>query len=283
MEMIKRIMYCVLLSVFVLALLCGCSSEEEMVIDEVIADGETYRVVRSGEDYYIIPHEQYTGSTDYEDFYKTASIKGSLYAYDSVYPLIEDILENKIDFSDIQFQRWRNRLENNAPLKIFDIKNVYKPVFPAEHNITTVAWYGADYSYNATLTDDTAKHVSIVIHCPESFTQKVDAFYAYYRNIFEEGFTETETEDRNATIYRGEKEMYILYTLTAAEKTAQVVERYRIADEGSLHVSDTVPQEVNMFVTEGDLYYGVGVSGIDRRPSEEWLLSFGIEKDTPEE
>ncbi len=283
MKKLKRIICCILLSVFVLTLLWGCSSEKELVIDEVIADGETYRVVRSGEDYYIIPYEKYTGSTDYEDFYNTASIKGSLYAYDSVYPLIEDILENKIDFSDIQFQRWCNRLENNAPLKIFDIKNVYKPVFPAEHTITAVAWYGADYSYIATLTDDTAKRVSTEIYCPESFTQKADAFYEYYRNIFEEGFTVTENEDRNATVYRGEKEMYILYTLTTDKKTVQVTERYRIAAEGSLSVSDTVPQEVSMYVTEGDLYYSVGISEFDSRPSEEWLLSFGIERYTPEE
>ena len=70
-------------------------------------------------------------------------------------------------------------------------------------------------------------------------------------------------------------------------KKITVKEEYHISDIYGDIVSETVPYNIDIYVTESDLCYKVCVAEcyrlFDEHPGEEWLLSFGMEPYVPED
>ena len=56
-------------------------------------------------------------------------------------------------------------------------------------------------------------------------------------------------------------------------------------EESDSALSETVPSSIEMYVVQGDVCYTISfnLQYFTTRPTEEWLLSFGMEPYVPEE
>lgn len=88
-------------------------------------------------------------------------------------------------------------------------------------------------------------------------------------------------EERNAEVIEytsryGDEFMRIRYTLSEANRTVIVDEVYAV-NSSRLPSSETVPRTIRIFGVDNGVCYYVAMHGLTERPSEEWLLSFGME------
>lgn len=92
--------------------------------------------------------------------------------------------------------------------------------------------------------------------------------------------------DRNARLvrkYNGAYEsMSLCYSIKTTEGIIYVKEEYKTkyynTGGATLKESETVPEEVYLFINEGDAYFYGSFYGWEERPSMEWLTSFGTKK-----
>ena len=106
MKPTKSIICAILASVLILLMLVGCK-DNSLPVDEVIADGETYDIVRSGDDYYILSDKK-----SLDDGMLSCEEAGV--TFESVEEMRTAILDNKVSDYQIRKLLSENHLKSDA-------------------------------------------------------------------------------------------------------------------------------------------------------------------------
>lgn len=250
--------------------LTGCK-DNSLPMDEVIAETDSHMVFRSGEDYYIEFYDEHDNKTENESQTETG-VK-----FSSLEDLRSAILHTGLEAHQIE----KVRLNETKPVKIFNIVNMFQV---SDVNITEVKWYGEYYSCIFNTIDETGNTVLGSASFGTSEHSK-----KYYQQLFEnkiesldDTYVITNLNDRNATEYRGKNDMYIVYTLESQGRKIIIQEEYTYY-EYQANPSDTIPWIIHMYIQDSDMNWSIGLTNFTSRPTEEWLLSFGMEPFVPEE
>lgn len=274
MKTSKRIICAIFAVIFILS---GCN-DTSLPVDEVITEGETYDIVRSKEDFYILPHSKIT-----EDDAESCEVAGVYFK--SLEVLRTAMLENQLTKKQLNKIRRQNALKDNEPIKIFDINNMYQQKLLNDFTVDEVRWFGDYYSIHLDLTEDEfAKRVYFEMLPLDKFTEILNDEFITLEEWTDTSAEASQLSDRNATQYIFDGRKHLHYTLTDSTRVVRVAEKYFIySPHHTITVSDTVPKRIFLYITEGDLNYRITISGITSRPTEEWLLSFGMEPYVPED
>jgi len=130
--------------------------------------------------------------------------------------------------------------KNDIGFKICNFNNLFVPVLPEDVVSSTVRWWSESYSFYIEV-DETA--------------------YGYITCYTEEQYQLACDSSSNSHLYQTQ------YTLQSGNKMFTVY-------EGSN--SNGEIEYMRMNCIEGDLYYSITLSNLTEKPSEEWLLSFGL-------
>ena len=284
MKTTKRIICIFLAAVSILLLLVGCK-DNSLPVDRVVAETDTHRVFYSNEKCYIEFFEdlKYSGKSDLLSIKKAPAVK-----VQNADELCKKIVENDFTFEEKQMIYYATTDEiGDLDRCIFDIEKMYQPVLPENTYLQHLVWHGLPYYL-------------YVARYAESFLVYVSCYEKnYYSEVYKseitdeiaefeasDSYTVAQLKDNNAVEYRSKNDKYVIYDIEKDGKKITVKEEYHISDIYIDIVSETVPYNIDMYVTEGDLCYKVGVAEcyrfFDEHPGEEWLVSFGMEPYVPE-
>lgn len=281
MKTIKRII-CIFLAL-IFALLAGCK-DNSLPVDRVVAETDTHRVFYSNEKCYI----EFFEDLDYQnDSPIMASVRAPSVDVQNAEELVDKILKNDFTFAQKRMI-YRATTDENGKIDrcIFDIEKMYQPVFSDEAKVEKLIWTGfPSYFYIIRYAD--GFRVNITYYEKDYYTE------IYQRDVTDEiaeleasdSYTVTQLNDKNAVEYRGKSRKFVIYDIEKDGKNITVKEEYHISDIYGDVVSETVPCNIDVYVTEDNLCYKVRVTDcyrlFDEHPGEEWLLSFGMEPYVP--
>ena len=283
MKTTKRI-FCIFLALL-FALLVGCK-DNSLPVDRVVAETDTHRVFYSNGKCYIEFFEdlKYSGKSNLLSIEEVTTVK-----VQNADELCKKIVENDFTFKEKQMIYYATTDENgNLERCIFDIEKMYQPVFPENTELIHLVWHGLPYYlYVARYAESFLVYVSCYEKDYYSEVYKREITDEIAKLETSDSYTVTQLKDKNAVEYRSDINKYVIYDIEKDGKDITVKEEYHISDIYIDVVSETVPYNINIYVTEGDLCYNVCVADcyflFDEHPGEEWLLSFGMEPYVPEE
>ena len=162
-----------------------------------------------------------------------------------------------------------------------DFNNLFEPYMPSDCTIDAVSWEGIYYTFGVLTSSGAFGYIR-----NRSQEEYSKIFQEDFENYFNQDtiieVTETiETDDgKNITTYRTSMAELknISYTLSVGNKTIVVDERYTLKlSHDLLPTSDTVPSRITLYIIENGIYSVVTLHGFEEKPSEEWLLEFGMQ------
>lgn len=279
MRITRRITCIFLATAFVLLLLAGCK-DTSLPVDEVIAETSEHRVFRSGDDVYI------EFLKDYESGDSDSGIVPAGIGFDDLEDLKKRILEN--DFTDSQKAEIRRGMMKDGELRpIFDIEKLYQPICPAEFSAPALSWPGTPRYTFCYLSNDESKPLNVYFmyyektYFEETYTKECVGFF----NELGDEYVVTESSSTDVIEYLSDDTRYLFYTIEDNGRTIHVKETYLLVSKQNA-VSETVPFTIEMYVVEGDICYTVTLDYVSQalaeHPTEEWLLSFGMEPYIPD-
>ena len=156
-----------------------------------------------------------------------------------------------------------------------DFNNLFEPYMPDEFQIDLLCWEGRGYTF-LTYTPS-GVDAYITYHSQEHYNKTLQRDFEGLFNqdtVWVEGTIEINDEKSIPTYstVRASR-TYTKYTLSDENKTMLVVER----TFGSEIDTDTVPETVTLYCTEGDAHYIIDLYDFQERPSTSWLLEFGMQ------
>lgn len=172
--------------------------------------------------------------------------------------------------------------DSTGAIKICDFNNLYVPQLPANSSVSEVYWEGETYSFFLTLNDGVSGSLGYL-------TEEIyNYIYLDYLNFFDRDLItvtkiETLENGRVVTYYntRGGEFMNVRYTLTDGDKTIVVEKEFTLSlydNSHGFHVSSSVPDSVNLYGSYDDEFFHVLLRDFTTDPTDEWILSFGLEK-----
>lgn len=156
-----------------------------------------------------------------------------------------------------------------------DFNNLFEPYMPDEFQVDGLSWEGTYYAFGISSPSEVWGRVSSCSQ--ENYNEIVQRDFERLFNqdtVWIEGAIEMDDE-KSITTYSTVKNSrtYTKYTLSDENKTMLVVER----TFGSEIDTDTVPETITLYCTEGDVHYVVNLYDFQERPSTSWLLEFGMQ------
>ena len=267
--MTQRILFFVL--TFVIVFLTGCK-DNSLPVDKIIAETEEHIVFRSGEDYFLRFNDKY--SKAYSGF-GSGAIK-----FESVYELKNYILNNNFtenEKSDLQLQT----CDEAGNIKIFDIENMYQPIFQDKLLLQSVVWSGTPTYTCSYIMENSLLHVYFSFYGHDEFEEIYTERYTDFFTDIIETYTVVEQKKQNTVEYRSETDMYKSYDVEDSGRNIKVKEFYWLNTELGYPNTEDVPFYIYMYVTDGDVNYTISIDYVSmyftEHPGEEWLLSFGME------
>ena len=273
--MTKKLVFIVL--TFVLVFLTGCK-DNSLPVDKIIAETEEHRVFYSGDKCYMEFFEEYKQ----QDGGLLQSSSWSI-CVQSTEKLRKKIIENDFTWEDkFHIQLATTDEEGSLNRCIFDIENMYEPVFSDETELVHIIWQGYP-------------QYTCVARYADSFYVFIDCYEKdYFAEIYErevtdvladlaesDSYTVTQLDYRDAVEYRNDNEKHIVYNIESGGRVITVKEQYYLVEREGYIASETVPYSIYVYVTDGDVNYSAGMSELNKyfteHPGEEWLLSFGVE------
>lgn len=279
----KRKIVCIIL-VFVFLFLTGCK-DNSLPVDRIVAETDEHRVFYSGDKCYI---------EFFEEYKKGNNPLLTLEAYhfievQSVNELRKKILENDFTLEDkYTIQRATTDEEGLLSECIFDIENMYEPVFPDKSVFRQITWGGwPKYTCVARYADSFLVYITYyeTDYFAETYKREITDKIAKLSEL--DSYTVTQLDYRDAVEYRSDISKYVFYNMEVDGRKTTVEEHYYLVEGYGTVVSETVPYSIFMYVTDGDAHYSVAIDDpckyFTEHPGEEWLLSFGMEPFVPEE
>lgn len=160
--------------------------------------------------------------------------------------------------------------------EIVDLTQIQEPQMPAGMTYESIYWYGSRCFF---VTNYDYYREGVIVTTQEKFDtqfQEQHTFDKYTTLLSDE-----RVADRNARVVgcvdHNKESKRIFYYMQDGTRIISVVEQYLLRSKSDNHVlSDTIPDQIHIFVEDGSLLYRVFFQGFDERPSVEWILSFGF-------
>ena len=198
--------------------------------------------------------------------------------FTSLDELKDTIINEK--FTDGQLNVIRRDFTNKdtKKIQICNPNKLYQAVYPEKYEATMLVWEGLTYGW---VFDD--KEISSMSYITKD---AFDRFYKQYITGCGELSTVTKTEkieDRDSTVTyytttEGEFKQ-VCYEVEQGEKTLHVAEVYYLKGYSEYiknNISLDVPNRITILGEQKNEYFRVFLSKLEQRPSEEYLLEFGL-------
>lgn len=198
--------------------------------------------------------------------------------FDSISDMREKIKNG--DIPDRQIEALKAHSTSNL-LEICDPNDLYDLAVPNKLTYDYIHWYGDAYSFEFDGTD----FLGYVVCCDqETFDQQFNEEYVSFLNKNCSVVNDAFVEDRNARevhyVTHAAELKKVLYNFTTEQSNMYVVESYVLSyfnnDALKIKTSDTVPNSIRIFGSDGENYFYGWFKGFEERPSVEWLSSFGL-------
>ncbi len=245
--------------------------------DEIIARTDKHIVYRVGNLYYMEFFH------DFSEGYSYVTDVDRRIEFKSLDDMRNAILED--GFSD--FIRWYMcHTDKDGIIEITDTDHLWQPVYPKDVSVESLKWFKFNYDFEMSSSKDENIKITATVctndttpsDTAESFENKGatrdDSLKVPLMNVenskqYIERF-DTLTYDAFVRVY---------YTLQRGELTYNVIEHYSYSSsEAHPEVpKEDVPGSVTMWITGENLAAYINIYGLESRPTEEWLLSFGME------
>lgn len=277
---LQKILVCVLICAMLLSL-SACQDPENSSPLEM--ENEDYRLDKENGAWYLEFKDEESGR--YENFATH---------FDSVADFYERLLYKGLPKQALAYAKnffWR---DDNGRIRLLDIENIYTIVLPC--GCTEFSKYSVEWNGHRLGEHIDCEHASFIVMLPSEvrFDGKITAYESAYSACFDNNtrwhkqivLSEEKIAERDATVYRWKFEsdedvdVYVDYVLTRGEKKVYVNEHY--SEEAWLKESRK-PSSVAVCIEEDGIRYYCMLSSLQERPSEDWLLSFGVKPFVPEE
>lgn len=277
MRKLNKTFVCLLLVLF-------CLSSCTHTSNNVIIDNDNYTIATEDDMCYL------SWKKDFSDAYSGKNTELSVMhdlSFKSISELYSKIKNNCFTEYELSHIQKVFTHDETGRVRVCNISKLVVPILPEQVSTGTVYWGGETYAYSLDFPDNV--HGYFICLKSEAFTQRYKMEYIDY--IDNPLFTLKETKtvsDRNATEYyyttsQGRLKA-IQYTLESGNKKIFVCEKYALELNHDLgDVSDTVPYQINLFVFDENNTCEILLYDFTSRPTEEWLLSFGMEPYVPED
>ena len=258
---------CISALFLVIILLAGCAQKETPYIsNEYVLEYEKDKCYMS-----------FKGEKVEEKVSSACERFGFGLTFTSLDELKDTIINEK--FTDGQLNVIRRDF-TNKDTKIIQICNpnkLYQAVYPEKYEATMLVWKGLTYGW---VFDNSYGNINYITK---------ERFDYSYKQDFSD-FTEMQTvsktekiEDRDSTVtyyttVAGEFKR-VCYKLEQGEKTLYVAEKYCLegyTDYTKNNVSLDIPKSITILGEQENEYFRIYLSKLEQRPSEEYLLEFGL-------
>lgn len=270
---------------FSLVLIVSCFSSCErssLKADSIISRTDNHIVYRSGDFCYMEFFEDYT------EYYVPMCQMTFDKQYESLEHLRKTILENKFSEYDIGLMQYHC---DDGVVRIFDIDKMSAPLYPEDVYEDSLWWSSSHYYFDLKAKDKNAYIRMFFVANGDADNMRPDTEQELKEDMLgeDEAFitpvfdsVESRQYQRVSSESVGYSSIYVFYTVTDGSRTVEVEEIHRIA-EGENYTSDHTPDSITLFISENSTCCKVVVENLSSRPTEEWLLSFGMEPFVPEE
>ncbi len=271
-----RFISALLALLFVTLSFAGCY-QPTLDADEIIARTDKHIVYRVGNLYYMEFFH------DFSKGYSYLSCQDKSVEFESLSDMRSTILED--GFSD--FTRWYMwHTDKDGIIEITDTEHLWQPVYPEDVSVESLKWFKFNYDFELTSSKD--ENIKIVVTvCTNDTTPSDTAEAAENKGATRDDSLKVplmNVENSKQYIERFDILTYdafvrVYYTLQQGELTYNVIEYYSYSSsEAHPEVpAEDVPGSVAMWITGENLAAYISISGFETRPTEEWLLSFGME------
>ena len=198
--------------------------------------------------------------------------------FTSLDELKDTIINEKFTDGQINVIRRDFTNKDTKKIQICNPNKLYQAVYPEKYEATMLVWEGLTYGW---VFDD--KEISSMSYITKD---AFDSFYKQYITGCGELSTVTKTEkieDRDSTVTyytttEGEFKQ-VCYEVEQGEKTLHVAEVYYLKGYSEYiknNISLDVPNRITILGEQKNEYFRVFLSKLEQRPSEEYLLEFGL-------
>ena len=272
----KKVQIVILFLMMLSFLLCfvGCK--------EVVSQTENYTIERIDGTCYLTFSDGFEprARSPYESFRPLNVL------FSSVDEMFHTLTNGMLDDGDLQVI-YSLFATDNGYYRIVDPYNVNIPVLPEGRIFTTVS-VSSGGSYSFSVKNLTGEHDGgFDVITEEYYEKRVSDLRERFAETFEKShphqtvsYVGVESE-RNATVYESKNESleyrHKIYSLSEGNKTIYVHETYRLMDKNSdARNSSTVPSLICLYGSDNGVFFYCHTSQWTERPTEEWLLSFGV-------
>ena len=256
-----------LVAVLVLILCAGCSQKDAPYISN------EYVLEYEGDKCYM----SFLGERNDEEIDLLESRVFGITTFKSLEELKDTIINNKFTDSQLNIIRRDFVDKDTKKIQICNPNKLYQAVYPEKYEATMLVWEGLSYGW---VFDNSYGNINYITK---------ERFDYSYKQDFSD-FTEMQTvsktekiEDRDSTVtyyttVAGEFKR-VCYKLEQGEKTLYVAEKYCLegyTDYTKNNVSLDIPKSITILGEQKNEYFRVFLSKLEQRPSEEYLLEFGL-------
>ena len=183
--------------------------------------------------------------------------------------------------------------DKDGVIEITDTEHLWQPVYPEDVSVESLRWFKFKYYFELSYSKDENTKIKVTV-CTNDTTPfdtaeatedkgatRDDSLKVPLMNV-ENSKQYVERHEYNTPSYYTFVRVY--YTLQRGEQTYNVIEHYSYSSsEAHPEVpKEDVPDSVTMWITGENLSSYIYIYGFESRPTEEWLLSFGMEQYIPE-
>ncbi|MBO7162095.1 MAG: hypothetical protein J6W15_04670 [Clostridia bacterium] len=282
----RRSICFVLSLLFALFSFSGCRNSvchtTTLKADEIIAETDNHIVYRVGDLYYIEFFNELTGE------FNDISSRDASIPFNSMSELREFILENKFDAT--QQKDFEDSSENGA-IEIINVEHLWVPVYPDDVKLVESYWFTRRYAF--VFESNCARYINHVFYAnseePATDEEEISAKAEPANGTVETLLPTTESRQYIRSYYVGQSDekkdvyVYVYYTLDDGKTTVSESYWYHDVEPDFEIPKNGIPKVVYIICKDENLVCTKTFHSFSTRPTEEWLMSFGMEPYVPEE
>ena len=280
----KRILFLSMIVLLILGILCGCEKQDNQsdqdtsnILENYYIENSDYILSGSITDGYYI-----TFSHEYQPSSGTTDMQTADLVFDSMQDFATTVMEGKL--SDYQKAKiYTVFSQDEKGTMTCDFGNLQEVRLPTGMRHKNVSWEGVLYTQS--FSSDQNSYGYVTVYPQARYEEKYQKDYVNRLKASSISIIKEEKiSDRDATLIYYNTQLAemkcVRYILEDGNKTYVVEEEYFLSavyvDESL--ISDSIPYRITMYCTDGTNYYVIAIYYPDSRPTEEWLLSFGLTK-----
>ena len=252
----------------------------------------------SSQGFYIVLKERYAFSAYYSSVQSIGPVSPN---FQSVKDMKASIINGNLSSSEME-ALVRFPKNDSGYIICVDLENLYDAALPTDADLIHVKWYGGAYNYRFYFTyPGCSPKLNSYLYMIDQEEVKPHSEYInkeYYEKLSDnyETYTYIKSEsipERNATAHyynythsikntsyvylRQGRCVDLCYQLEGNGKSIYVKETYDcVTSDLSFLEANSAPCSVTITGKQDDLYFEVTLYGFSSKPTEDWLLSFGL-------